>query len=414
VDGLRQFVNVADDNAWRLLVAWLVQALRPRGPYPVLCLSGEHGSAKTTAARMVRSLIDPNLAPLRKEPREDRDLLIAATNAWLVAFDNLSALPAWLSDALCRLATGGGFATRELYTDAEEMLFDAMRPCMLTSIEDLATRGDLLDRCILQNLPAIPDDRRRPERVLWSEFEAARPRILGALLGAAAGALRELPRVNLQSLPRLADFAEWATAAGGALGWPDESFLKAYRDNRAGANELALEADVLVPPLLELLGEKGSWEGTATALLQALTEKAGEAAARAPAWPGRPNVLSGRLRRLAPSLRAAGWVVDKGGTAGGRRGRSIRIAKDTRNGAAPGSVPSFPPSPPSREGENPGAGGGSAERSGTMGTIGNDARNDLFAGKDAGNDGNDVSAPPFLPSTDDGGGLYTPGGDPGF
>lgn len=101
---LRPFVNVADENNWRLLVAWLIAAFRPRGPYPLLGLHGEQGCAKSTTARTIRSLIDPSTAPLRSEPREPRDLMIAATNSWVVAFDNLSSVPVWLSDALCRLA----------------------------------------------------------------------------------------------------------------------------------------------------------------------------------------------------------------------------------------------------------------------------------------------------------------------
>src|SRR5256886_5689169 len=111
LDDLRPFLNVADDGDYRLLVTWLLAALRPRGPYPVLVLHGEQGSAKSTTARVLRMLIDPNGAPLRAEPHDDRDLMIAATNGWIVALDNLSHLPPWLSDALCRLATGGAFAT---------------------------------------------------------------------------------------------------------------------------------------------------------------------------------------------------------------------------------------------------------------------------------------------------------------
>jgi hypothetical protein len=247
LEDLRRFVNVADDAGWRLLAAWLLAALRPRGPYPVLVLSGQQGSAKSTAARVLRSLIDPNAAPLRSEPQEPRDLMIAANNGWLVALDNLSGLPGWLSDALCRLATGGGFSTRELYSDAEETIFDAMRPCLLTGIEDLATRGDLLERSILLSLPPILEHARRAERVFWRDFEAVRPRLLGALLDAVAGALRELPGVRLDRLPRMADFAEWAVAGERALGWPAGSFEAAYRANRQEANETALEASPLVP-----------------------------------------------------------------------------------------------------------------------------------------------------------------------
>ena len=132
---LRSFVNVRDDEQFALIVAWTIAAARPRGPYPVLVLGGEHGSAKSTTAQSLRALIDPNTAMLRAEPRDVRDVMIAASNGWIVALDNLSSLEAWLSDALCRLATGGGFSTRELYSDNDEMIFAAQRPVITNGIE---------------------------------------------------------------------------------------------------------------------------------------------------------------------------------------------------------------------------------------------------------------------------------------
>lgn len=140
---LRRLINVTDED-WPLVIGWLLAAYRPVGPYPVLGLHGEQGSAKSTTARMLRCLVDPNGSPLRSEPKEPRDLMIAASNSWVVALDNLSRIPAWLSDALCRLSTGGGFSTRQLYTDNEEAIFDAQRPVIMTGIEELATRSDLL------------------------------------------------------------------------------------------------------------------------------------------------------------------------------------------------------------------------------------------------------------------------------
>src|SRR5262249_31989199 len=172
-------------------------------------INGEQGSAKSTLCRMLRALLDPNQSPIRRPPKEDRDLMIAACNGWVIAFDNLSGLPPALSDALCSLATGGGFSTRELYTDDEEKLFDAMRPIMLNGIEDVATRPDLLDRSLLLTLPAIPDDRRLDEETLWRRFGEVRPRVLGALLDAVSAAIRNGPRVCLDRKPRMADFATW-------------------------------------------------------------------------------------------------------------------------------------------------------------------------------------------------------------
>ena len=149
---LRELINIGEAEDFALLAAWLVGAIRPRGPYPVLVLHGEQGSAKSTMARLLRALIDPNSAGLRCEPRNRHDLMIAAKNGWVISLDNLSDIPAWLSDALCRLSTGGAFATRELYSDTDEVLFEAQRPVILNGIEELATRGDLLDRSLIIEL----------------------------------------------------------------------------------------------------------------------------------------------------------------------------------------------------------------------------------------------------------------------
>lgn len=217
LDELRPFLNVAAEEDWMMMVAWLLAAFRPHGPYPLAALHGEQGSAKTTTARVLRALVDPNMAPVRCEPRDGRDLMISATNGWVIVLDNLSRVSESLSDALCRLSTGGGFATRMLYTDADETILNAQRPVVLTGIEDLATRGDLLDRSLVIYLPTIPASERMTERKFWASFDAAQPRILGALLSAVAGALRDLPQVELAQLPRLADFATWVTAAEPSL-----------------------------------------------------------------------------------------------------------------------------------------------------------------------------------------------------
>src|SRR5215831_9944229 len=168
---LGSFFNLSGRDDLVLVTAWLLAALRHGKPYPLLVISGEQGSSKTMLAKMLRALIDPNVAPVRSVPREERDLFIAANNGHVLAFDNLSALPPWLSDALCRLASGGSFAVRQLYTDQDEVLFHAARPVILNGIEDVVSRPDLADRALFLTLPWVSQVRRRPEQKLWQEFE---------------------------------------------------------------------------------------------------------------------------------------------------------------------------------------------------------------------------------------------------
>ncbi len=339
IDELRPFLNVHDETDWMLIVAWLLAALRPHGPYPLAALHGEHGSAKTTTARVLRALVDPNLAPVRSEPKDGRDLMIAAINGWMIVLDNLSKVADSLSDALCRLSTGGGLGTRKLHTDTDETILDAQRPVILTGIEELATRGDLLDRSLVINLPAIHSSERKTERQFWAEFGEAQPRILGALLTVVAGALREEPSVDLLHLPRMADFAVWISAAEPGLGWERGAFMKAFIENRHRANEVALETSFLTTPVLKLI-ERGPWTGTAEQLLHLLEPTVPDSVRRNPEWPKTARGLAGALRRLNPNLRPLGVEISFDRDNGRQRTRVITIARQAPSGpsAPSGSV----------------------------------------------------------------------------
>jgi hypothetical protein len=328
VSELRRFINFADDEDFILLVSWLVAALRPVGPYPILVLQGEQGSAKSTTAKMLRSLVDPSIAPLRRLPRNERDLMIAAKNSWVLAFDNISKIPEWLADAFSSLATGGGLSTRQLYSDTDETHLDATRPIMLNGIEDLATRGDLLDRAIVINLPKISSGERKREESLWQDFEVARPRILGALLLAVAHGLYNVDRIHRRKYPRMADFAHWSAATASGQPWEDWQFINAYEANILGANAICLEADVVAGVVQALMEDTPSWEGSAAELLEKLNEIASEEATSDKDWPTAANWLTNRLRRIAPALRRSGIDVEFDDKA---RPKRIIISNTSRN-----------------------------------------------------------------------------------
>ncbi|MCK1407115.1 hypothetical protein IVB48_17430 [Bradyrhizobium sp. 76] len=332
IKDLRSFLNVDSETDFVLVVAWALACLRNCGPYPVLALAGEQGSAKSTFTAILRSLLDPNTAPLRALPREDRDLFIAANNSHVLAFDNVSGLPAWISDTLCRLATGGGFAVRQLYADQDEVLFDATRPVILNGIEEIIERPDLADRALLLTLQPIPEERRRPEQELWVAFEAERPKILGALLDAVATGLKRLPETRLEKLPRMADFALWATACEAVL-WPSGTFLLAYRGNLNDVVEGVLERDPVAVALRAMMEARTVWTGTATNLLEDLTGVVSERMAKSKSWPTVPHVLSGKLRRAATFLRKSGINVEFDKDKKRARTRTTTITKIQRSSA---------------------------------------------------------------------------------
>jgi hypothetical protein len=304
LEELRLFFNV-DRHGWILIRAFLVAALRPGFSLPILVAKGEQGAGKSTACRVISSLIDPRTSALRGVPREVRDLTAAARNSWLVCFDNLSRLPEDLADAACRLATGGGFGGRQLYSDHDEAIFDATRPLVFNAIPDLGTaRPDFLDRALIVEFLSITPEGRRDEAEFWREFSERRPRILGALLDAAVVGLCNLPQVRLDRPPRLADFALWVSACEEALGMKPGEAMAACQANCAEARDLALEASPLYQPLAELARE--GFTGTVAELHSRLDSMVSDAMRRSVRWPKAPNGLGNALRRMATNLRATG------------------------------------------------------------------------------------------------------------
>jgi hypothetical protein len=334
---LASLLNLSSQDDFVLVVSWLMAALRPSGPYPLLAIAGEQGSAKTVLSKMLRALVDPNAAPVRALPRDERELFIAADNGHVLAFDNISRLRSWLSDALCRLASGGGFAVRQLYTDQQEVLFDAARPVILNGIEDVVTRPDLADRSIFLTLPSVADARRQAERELWRQFELARPHLLGALLDLIVHGLRTLPAMGLDRLPRMADFALWAAACETAL-WPPGTFGRAYEANRRAAIECIVDADPIAACVREIMAERSSWTGSAADLLRAGASCSGGGISRdSTGWPKNPRALAGRLRRAQTFLRVLG--IDITFSREGRAGSRIIRMRALSN------IPSAPSAP---------------------------------------------------------------------
>ena len=352
LEDLRLVLNVPEGAPWVLVRAWLVQAFKPSGPYPVLIVDGEQGSGKSWLGRILRAVVDPNKSPLRRPPRNEHEMMIAGSNSWLQNYDNLSGLPPWLGDAICVMSTGGGMSTRELYTDSEEALFDIQRPVILNGIDALTTRGDLLDRAILLHLPRIEAEDRRTEKEILAEVERIRPGVLGAVLGVISSGLRELPNVRLESKPRMADFAEWVVACEGALGWKPGEFLAAFETNQNESKVALIENDMFAVSLMEFVDglpdpEKGVTD-TAGGLLSILEARSNITASSMPAgWPKTAKGAGNKLRRIIPALRAIGIEVEF--KTGHRKVRLIEIKRHTASEkdstASGGRVPPPPGSP---------------------------------------------------------------------
>ena len=335
---LDRFMNVADENDSMLVKGWLLGVFCLNGGRAILELLGEQGSSKSTFARMLRKLVDPCSAPLRAAPREERDLLIAANNGLVVAFDNLSELKDWLSDAFCRLSTGGGIGGRQLYTDLDEVVLDAQRPVLLTGINGVATRSDMLDRTISLTLPPITADQRRTESDLWTDFDRAVPEMLGGLLEAVSTALTHRGHVRLERAPRLADFVTWVEAGAPALGWQPRQFAAVFQASRRDLDAVAIDSEPIGPAILALMERQEEWLGTATELLAKLAEVTTEEVRKDRSWPRSASQVGKQLDRIAPNMRRLGIGVQRTRTGSGgtryitltRAGADMRQSCQTR------------------------------------------------------------------------------------
>ena len=249
--------------------------------------------------------------------------MIAATNGWVVNLDNVSYLPPWLSDAICRLSTGSGFATRALYTDGDEVIFAAARPVILNGISTFVTRGDLADRALTFTLPHVPPDQRRDDEEVLDEFRRSRPAIFGGILDLMVEAMRN-GKQRPERLPRMATFARRSYALAPALDWTGVKFMTAYASKIRDAAGDVLE-DSLIAPLIVRIADQGTFEGPTSRLLSLLGDMVSDKTRESKRWPKAANSLSGELRRLVPALRSEGIVVEFSQTPGTRSKRIITI-----------------------------------------------------------------------------------------
>jgi len=301
---LREFINL-DDDGWNLVIGWLLGAFGP-GDYPILVLNGEQGSGKSTLSELLRRMIDPNEADLRSSPRDEQTLMIAASNSHVLAFDNLSSVPDWLSDGLCRISTGAGFATRELYTNQEEVIISVKRPMLINGITDLVTRGDLLSRSMIVTVPSLDDSQRKSKEDYWTGFEMAHPYLFGALLDSLSHALANFPKTQLASYPRMADFTRWVVAAGPSLGWKPNKFLQIYEEMAEAASVAMLDNSMVATELIAFVQHTPNWKGTTQELLFKLQSSSLGGPAEDYFKKMIPNKLKSELKRLAPVLRKVG------------------------------------------------------------------------------------------------------------
>jgi hypothetical protein len=298
-----------DDSDYALLLGFLLAALHPLGPYPVLEITGEQGTGKSLLSKFIKMLIDPGKAALRSPAQNERDLMIWAYNSWLICMNNISGINGWLSDALCRLSWDGGFSTRKLYTDNQEIVFDQRRPIVVNGIGTtgaITRRPDLADRSIGIFLNAIPDEDRISEGDLIADFMKHYPFMLSELYSAVSMALRNYKHVELEAKPRMADVAIWVTAGEEALRLPRGSFVNALMKHTALVRAAIFEGDNFARLVYDYLAKfEGPIEVTSSELMEKLSYFLGDK--KPPSWwPESADAFGRKLTRIAPLLRQQG------------------------------------------------------------------------------------------------------------
>jgi hypothetical protein len=297
---LRGLLNIGADD-FDVLVGWMVASMISDIPHPILMLGGGQGTGKTTSARMIVGVLDASDAPTRTQPRDLENFALSVAGSWATVFDNVSTIPEWQSDALCKAVTGDAFTKRKLYADRELSVVTFRRVVAITTIDAGALRGDLADRVLLVELEKIDKKSRRGESEIKSSFEQLRPRLFGAFCSLLSRVLVALPGVRLEELPRMADFARVLAAVDAVRG--TES-LQTYLGQTDRLSEDVIDGDVIGPALKEFMQRNPSWSGNLKELLGRLSPEHPPKG-----FPRSPRALSGQLRRLVPALECAGIIV---------------------------------------------------------------------------------------------------------
>lgn len=308
-DSLEEVAGITGDNL-ALVTAWILGAYGT-GDYPILVLNGEQGTGKSTLAELLKLLIDPAEVALRVVPRDAQALAVAAVNSWIVALDNLSSTPKWLADTLCSISTGAGYSARKLYFDLDEIFAKTHRPVILNGIPELAVRGDMQDRSIVITLPTIPEVQRQTKTEILRRFETLLPVMLAQTFDAVSAAIAKQDEPLTETLPRMADFATWATHGCDVATWGGGgNFLNAYLANRQNSTFAILDASPLAQEVQALIAKKTTWVGTATSLKSELLSQTFGTPLEHDIQKMPANALANELRRLAPALRRVGVNIE--------------------------------------------------------------------------------------------------------
>ncbi len=304
---LFRFINLKSDYHL-LFLSYIISCFVPNIPHPIPVLYGEKGAAKTTTLKMIKAIIDPSIIQVVTFPKDINELVQLLSHHYFCGFDNITAIPNWISDTLCRAVTGEGLSKRRLYTDDEDVIYTFKSCIGINGINVVASREDLLDRCILLELQRILPELRKEDAVIWEDFNRAVPGILGGIFTTLSKALQIYPTVTLKKNNRMADFTRWGVAIAKALGGSESDFLMQYEENVRIQNQEAIAANPIAEAVVHFMGNIDYWKGKSSELLCLLEEimQKERIGAKSSSLPKSGNTLTKKLNAVKSNLAAVG------------------------------------------------------------------------------------------------------------
>lgn len=319
---LQQVAPLPNSDHEILRLGFIMAAMWPRGPYPLLSLVGPSESGKGYHAQVIKMLVDPVNAPMQGLPYHEADLLLDAFNERILVLDNITKFPSWGENALCRISTGGALKKRKLYQDRVRVAVKVNNPVIITSTNSIITAADLVSRSMFITLPSMSDTGRQDETDLLNEVRKVRPHILWELLKIVQKALKDAAPVQRSS--RITPMFRLMLAAEEYLGWDKGSFERAYYRNRSVGHDSVLSDYSYVEVLRDLVNgvstktkeagmskraqKAGAWEGTYSELLRTLRDRV-PAAHRGPRWPETPHGLAMQLGAIGTAMEDVGFRI---------------------------------------------------------------------------------------------------------
>lgn len=324
-------------------VCWFLNFFRPDNVQVLAYIPGSEGSAKSTATKIHRNLLDPNVLDLQSMPAKEDDIMIACKYRRIQAFDNVSEIRNSVSDVLCKVMTGAGMSKRELYSSVGEVVLKAKRPMIINGIGNPIKRPDLMERAIVLRFEPIPEERRKAENGsggIWEAFGNVAGEIFGGLLNMVVGGLSVEGTLDYGTIPRLADFAKWSMECEG-FGLDTGDFRRAFEEGAKDNTQDLFDSDVVAGVIWEVLtgvddvgvnvfgdgdaidGATGlfkswtfgsEWRVSAGELLKMMNDFAREREMevfREREWPRDATRLGGRIDRLYNVFKSKGILIRK-------------------------------------------------------------------------------------------------------